>query len=134
VRREPPHTRYRLSCLNSAVRFFREHVRNRDLTLETLCVACLNFDYRCVGLLSFQGNEALVLLPLRTIIQEVLSLDTAGIVLAHNHPSGDARPSSHDIRVTRRLASVFDALDYAVFDHLIFAGDECTSFRALGLL
>jgi DNA repair protein RadC len=42
----------------------------------------------------------------------------------HNHPSGDARPSTDDIRTTRRLAHVSHELDLPLLDHLIIAGDE----------
>jgi DNA repair protein RadC len=72
--------------------------------------------------------------PFRQIISEAAAHGTAGIVLAHNHPSGDPRPSDSDCRVTRRLASAAEALDCTIIDHLIFAGDQCTSFRRLGLL
>ena len=72
--------------------------------------------------------------PAREIIRDAAAHGTAGIVLAHNHPSGDARPSASDCRATRRLASVAEAIDCALLDHLVFAGAECTSFRRLGLL
>jgi len=55
-------------------------------------------------------------------------------VIAHNHPSGDARPSDSDRRATRRLASAAEAIDCALLDHLVFGGDDCTSFRRIGLL
>ena len=72
--------------------------------------------------------------PLRDIIADAATHGSAGIVLAHNHPSGDARPSESDRRATRRLASAAEALDCAVLDHLVFGGDDCTSFRRIGLL
>ena len=68
------------------------------------------------------------------MISDAAEHRSAGIVLAHNHPSGDARPSDSDCRATRRLASAAEALDCAVLDHLIFAGNDCASFRKLGLL
>jgi DNA repair protein RadC len=54
--------------------------------------------------------------------------------LAHNHPSGDARPSESDCRVTRRLAAAAEILDCTILDHLVFAGSDCTSLRRMGLL
>ena len=59
---------------------------------------------------------------------------SAGIVLAHNHPSGDPRPSDNDRRATRRLSVAAEALDCAILDHLVFGGAECTSLRQLGYL
>ena len=72
--------------------------------------------------------------PLRAIITDAAVHGSAGIVLAHNHPSGDARPSESDCRATRRLAVAAEALDCAVLDHLVFAGSDCTSLRQLGYL
>jgi len=71
---------------------------------------------------------------MKTIIADAVAHGSAGIVLAHNHPSGDARPSDSDCRATRRLAVAAEALDCTVLDHLIFAGSEFTSFRKIGLL
>ena len=61
-------------------------------------------------------------------------LGSVGVVLAHNHPSGDARPSGADCQATRKLARAGEAIDLAVLDHLIFAGSNCNSMRRMGLL
>jgi DNA repair protein RadC len=72
--------------------------------------------------------------PLREIIKDAALHGSAGIVLAHNHPSGDARPSDRDCRATRRLAAAAEALDCTILDHLIFGGADCSSLRQLGYL
>ena len=59
---------------------------------------------------------------------------SAGILLAHNHPSDDSRPSESDRIATRRLSKVAEAIDCRLIDHLIFGGTSFTSFRELGLL
>ena len=73
-------------------------------------------------------------LPLRAILKRAFALDAAGLVIAHNHPSGNPTPSEADIQATRRLAATTEALGIRLHDHLIFAGGDCVSFRALGLL
>jgi len=73
-------------------------------------------------------------LPLREIIGVALQLDTAALVIAHNHPSGDPTPSRADLDATGRLAGTAAALGIRLHDHLIFAGGACRSFRELGLL
>ena len=73
-------------------------------------------------------------LPMRAIIAAALGLGTRGMVIAHNHPSGDPRPSRADIAATRRRAETAANLEIRLHDHLIFAGKSCRSFRALGLL
>ncbi|HYJ52414.1 MAG TPA: JAB domain-containing protein [Allosphingosinicella sp.] len=73
-------------------------------------------------------------LVLRDILRAALQRDSAGLVVAHNHPSGDPRPSPEDIDVTRALAEIGARLGIRLHDHLIFVGEAYSSFRALGLL
>lgn len=55
----------------------------------------------------------------RTIFQIALSLNAAGLILAHNHPSGDPSPSAEDLAFTRRMADAGDLLGTRLVDHLI---------------
>ena len=89
---------------------------------------------RCLHVTRHSGDESGTAFPLRSIIADAAAHGSAGLVLAHNHPSGDPTPSAEDCRATRRLASAAEALDCAIIDHLVFAGTECTSFRSAGLL
>lgn len=73
-------------------------------------------------------------LPLRAIIAAALELGSRGLIVAHNHPDGDPRPSDADLEATRRLAETAGTLGIRLHDHLIFAGGQCRSFRQLGLL
>ncbi|HEV2865438.1 MAG TPA: JAB domain-containing protein [Allosphingosinicella sp.] len=73
-------------------------------------------------------------LPVRAILDSALRLGGRGVVIAHNHPSGDPEPSRADLEATRRLAQTALNLGIEVHDHLIFAGGACRSFRELGLL
>jgi DNA repair protein RadC len=73
-------------------------------------------------------------LPLRAILEEALRLGTEGLVVAHNHPSGDPDPSAEDLRVSRMLADTARNLGIRLIDHLIFAGGDVRSLREMGLL
>ena len=73
-------------------------------------------------------------LPIREIIADVARHGSRGLILAHNHPSGDPTPSATDKRMTRRLAIVGEAMDVAILDHIVMAGSECRSMRQMGLL
>ena len=79
------------------------------------------------------GADAIAL-PIRDILHAALDQGAAGLVVAHNHPSGDPRPSPADIEATRRLAETAAALGIILHDHLIFAGGAWVSFREMGLL
>jgi len=124
----------KLDGLAAARTFFAGCIADSDPRREFLWVAHVNDQARCLHLSRHDGDEAGARFPLRTIIADAAEHGSAGIVLAHNHPSGDPTPSDSDCRVTRRLASAAEALDCALLDHLVFAGSECTSFRRAGLL
>lgn len=70
----------------------------------------------------------------REIMRRALEVGATALILAHNHPSGDPRPSSDDIRVTRLVAAAAAALDIRLHDHVIVARSGWTSFSAAGLL
>ncbi|HEX6605264.1 MAG TPA: JAB domain-containing protein [Sphingomicrobium sp.] len=124
----------KLDGLTAAKAFFAGCMAESDPTREKLWVAHVDDEARCIHVSQHDGDESGTCFPLRDIIADAAEHRSAGIVLAHNHPSGDSRPSASDCRATRRLASAAEALDCAVLDHLVFAGDDCTSFRRLGLL
>lgn len=124
----------KLDGLTAAKAFFAGYMAESDPTREKLWVAHVDDEARCIHVSQHDGDESGTCFPLRDIIADAAEHRSAGIVLAHNHPSGDSRPSASDCRATRRLASAAEALDCAVLDHLVFAGDDCTSFRRLGLL
>ena len=58
----------------------------------------------------------------------------AGIIVVHNHPSGDPTPSPEDIAVTRQLVAAGSLLDMPVYDHIVVAGDAFMSFATAGML
>ena len=124
----------KLDGLDAARGFFADCFAGSDPRRERLWVAHVDEQARCVHLALHEGDEAGAHFPLRSIIADAALHGSAGIVLAHNHPSGDPTPSADDRRATRRLASAAEAIDCAVLDHLVFGGTECTSFRRMGLL
>ena len=124
----------RLDGLAAARRFFTGCLADSDPSRESLWVAHVDDQARCLHLSCHEGDEAGAEFPLREIIRDAAHHGSTGLVLAHNHPSGDPTPSESDCRATRRLAAAAEALDCASLDHLVFAGEKCTSFRRMGLL
>jgi DNA repair protein RadC len=124
----------KLEGLAAARRFFAGCFADSDPSRESLWVAHVDEHSRCLHVSRHDGDETGATFPLRTIIADAAELGSSGIVLAHNHPSGDSRPSQSDCRCTRKLATAAEALDCTVLDHLVFAGNECASLRQMGLL
>ena len=73
-------------------------------------------------------------IAVRDVAMDALAYDAAGVVMAHNHPSGDATPSAADREATRRIAGALAPLGVRLLDHLVVTRNGTTSFRALGLL
>ena len=124
----------KLDGLAAARDFFAGCIADADPWRENLWVAHVDEQARCVHLSRHPGDVSGGAFPIRTIIADAARHRSAGIVLAHNHPSGDPRPSESDLRSTRRLAMAAEALDCTLLDHLVFAGAKCTSLRGLGYL
>lgn len=60
--------------------------------------------------------------------------NSAGVILAHNHPSGNLRPSKQDIQLTEALQELLEKINVMVLDHMIIGNDEYFSFREEGLI
>lgn len=70
----------------------------------------------------------------RVVLEEVLRYNCAGVILAHNHLSGNLRPSRQDIQLTEALQELLDKVNVMVLDHIIIGNDEYFSFKEEGLL
>ncbi|MEA3033257.1 MAG: repair protein RadC [Sphingomonadales bacterium] len=102
---------------------------------ERILVIHLDSGQNLLGITVEASGEAEdVELPVAAIAASALRLGAEGIVVAHNHPSGNPEPSDADREATRRLAEVVRSIGVRLVDHLVFGGGETTSFRALGLL
>jgi len=82
----------------------------------------------------FKGSLTTSAVYPREIIKRALLLDSAAIICAHNHPSGNLQPSQDDLQITRKIKAACDTIDIALHDHLILAGDSWYSFADNGIL
>ncbi|HHC72615.1 MAG TPA: JAB domain-containing protein [Thiotrichales bacterium] len=70
----------------------------------------------------------------REVVKRALAHNAAALILAHNHPSGVAEPSSADTRITRRLKESLALVDVRVLDHIVVGDGEMASLAERGLL
>ena len=70
----------------------------------------------------------------REVIQAALSHDAAALILAHNHPSGDPKPSSEDIGITRQLVFAGKVMGMVVHEHIIIGDNRYFSFADQGYI
>jgi DNA repair protein RadC len=76
-----------------------------------------------------QGSLRSVPLPIRKLSRRTLELNAAGVILAHNHPSGCDKPSQKDRSVTSRVHAALATLDVDLLDHLIVTREHVFSIR-----
>jgi len=70
----------------------------------------------------------------RECLKAAILLSAAGIILAHNHPSGNCQPSPEDKQTTRRMVEAGNLIGIPVLDHIIIADDDYYSFRDAGVI
>ena len=70
----------------------------------------------------------------REIFEIALNENAAALILLHNHPSGDPKPSSEDIEITKELVKAGDILGIPVLDHIIVGSNRYVSLKEKGLI
>ena len=80
-----------------------------------------------------QYQQVLALYP-GQFFQIALKSCASSIILGHNHPSGNLKPSESDMRLTKKLKNAGVSLDLPVLDHIILTSDEYYSFADEGIL
>jgi DNA repair protein RadC len=109
--------------------------RMRDLPVEEFHVLALDSQSRVRrDVLVTRGLLNSALVHPREVFRAAIAEAAAGIIVVHNHPSGDPTPSPEDRAVTRQLAEAGKLLDLPLYDHVILAGDRFLSFVSAGLL
>lgn len=81
-----------------------------------------------------EGTGTRVAMTVRSIVDRAAELGSASLILVHNHPSGDPRPSRQDIDLTLQIAAEALRHDVIVIDHLIVGAEKVYSFHHAGFL
>ena len=100
---------------------------------ERVCVLCMDGKRKALGVRPVgEGNVNAVEVTSRRIAEAALALNATGLILAHNHVSGLAFPSTEDKLTTRQLAELLARLGVELVDHIIFTDDDAVSLRDSG--
>jgi DNA repair protein RadC len=71
-----------------------------------------------------KGGTAATIVDTKIILKTAINLDASAIVLCHNHPSGEARPSSADIEITNKVKEAAKLMEIQVVDHIIIGNGQ----------
>lgn len=100
------------------------------LDQEQLRVVCLDMKNRVQKIhLVYQGSLNTAMIRVGELYKEPLRLNSAAIIVAHNHPSGEPTPSPEDVLVTRQIIDAGKLLDVDCLDHLVIGQGRWVSMR-----
>jgi DNA repair protein RadC len=109
--------------------------RLRDLPYEVFACLFLDNQHRVIEFeILFQGTINGSSVHPREVVRKTLAHNAAALILAHNHPSGVAEPSSADRHITQRLSEALELIDVRVLDHIVVGDGECVAFSERGWL
>ena len=75
-----------------------------------------------------EGGETLTEINIRKIVRKALDLGASAVILSHNHPSGNPRPSTADIKQTEKLRKALQTFELSLMDHIILSENGWYSF------
>ncbi len=103
---------------------------------ETLYVLCLNAKNKLIKkeVKITTGTPRYINVELKHIMDAVANSSTVKVVLCHNHPSGDLKPSVSDIEFTRSVKNSLSHINITLYDHIVVADNSAVSMKQLRLL
>ncbi|WP_348674291.1 DNA repair protein RadC [uncultured Abyssibacter sp.] len=123
----------RITDARSAFRFLRAQLAHRPH--EVFCALFLDTRHRVIAFEElFRGTIDGASVYPREVVKTALGHNAAAVILAHNHPSGVAEPSSADRHLTGRLRDALALVEIRVLDHVIIGQGDPVSFAERGLL
>jgi DNA repair protein RadC len=110
--------------INTSEQAYRVLLNNWDMNLinyiEQAKMILLNTNNRVLGIVNLStGGSASTVMDCKILFTIALKATATSIIICHNHPSGNLRPSSEDIRITEKIKQGGKLLDITVHDHLI---------------
>jgi len=105
-----------------------------DYTESCICLF-LNRILKTIGWFKLsQGGIAGTVIDAKVVCVTALKCGASGVIMAHNHPSGDCKPSENDKKITEKVKEALKAIDIELVDHLVIGENTHYSFADDGLL
>ena len=122
-----------ISCPEDAAEIASKFFEDMSSDREVFSVMLLDVKNRVIGInvVSIGSLSASVVHP-REVFKAAILANAASIILTHNHPSGESKPSREDISITARLVQVGRMMDIPVLDHIIIGDGSGESFSFKG--
>lgn len=109
--------------------------RMQKLEREFFGVVFLNSQHHVIEYkIMFQGTIDQGAVYPREVVKHALALNSAAVILCHNHPSGHSSPSDADRQITMVLKEALNMVDVRTLDHIVVGRETCSSFAEMGYL
>ena len=130
-----PSKRTKISNPEECVSLFRAFYKDDYEYREKFYVAYLNRANKVIGVkLLSTGSDAATIVSVKSIMQGAILAHACGLVLCHNHPSGNLQASQHDITITKKIKEAALLFDIVLMDHLILTEESFLSFANEGII
>lgn len=118
-----------------AIKHFRDVWSDRMQYVEETYALLLNRANKALGFSKISiGGTAGTVVDIKVIFQTALKSNASSIILCHNHPSGNLKPSEADIKITRSIKEAGKLMDIPLADHLIITDESYYSFADEGMI
>jgi DNA repair protein RadC len=120
---------------NDSAEFIKQFYQGDIEIYESFFLLLLNNNNQTIGYAKIsQGGVTSTVVDVKIIAKYVVDSLATGIILAHNHPSGNLNPSTADINITSKVKEAMKLFDVTVLDHIILTADSFYSFANNGLM
>ena len=128
-------TKVKITSSESAEKFIRQFYGDDLEIFESFFILLLNRANETIGYAKIsQGGIVGTVVDKKILLKYVVESLATGIILAHNHPSGNTNPSQADLNITKDLQQLCNLVDSTVLDHVILTADSFYSFADNGKL
>ena len=123
----------KMNSPENAVALAKQVLRLHEQTEEYLYMLCMNTKLDLIGVFELShGNVNSSIVSVREMFQKALLANAVSIILMHNHPSGDPKPSREDVEVTKRAVEAGQLVGVQVLDHIIVGQPGYASLKDKG--
>jgi DNA repair protein RadC len=128
-------TKVKITTSESAEKFIRQFYGDDLEIFESFFILLLNSANETIGYAKIsQGGIVGTVVDKKILLKYVVESLASGIILAHNHPSGNTNPSQADLNITKDLQQLCNLVDSEILDHVILTADSFYSFADNGKL
>jgi DNA repair protein RadC len=131
-----PSDRKKITCSRDAYDAFRENWNDDTIEyFEEFKVLLMNRANSVLGILPVsKGGVSGTVTDVRIILQAAITSNSSGLIICHNHPSGNLNPSDSDNKITQKIREASNIMDIQLLDHLIISNEGYYSFADSGMI